>query len=214
MYMGWKKKKEKKVLRWSEQRQRPVKPNGLIQRNIKLQKLVQFSDISFAPRPIKKKVSQSHSSHSLHKWIRFQRIVVVFKLWSHRDYIYGYLQKIIRSVFMMCVSSWRLFFKVNRSNLSVESVCFSMLKWSELMNHCRIPCWDISRKCSFYYFFLLFSLPTCVQVSRCGDVYNTNNPCCSVLLFFCIVLNVFPLKHVPCFVILVWLQYSRWVCTI
>lgn len=112
---------------------------------------------------------------------------MVFKLWSHRDYIYGYLQKIIirRSVFMMCVSSWRLFFKVNRSNLSVESVCFSMLQWSELTNHCRIPCWDISRKCSFYdYYFLLFSLPTCVQVSRCGDVYNTNNSCCSVLFFF------------------------------
>lgn len=95
---------------------------------------------------------KSRRSHTaLHTWIRIQRIVVVFKLWSHRDYIYGYLQKKKkRNVFMMCVSSWRLFFKVNRFNLSVESVCFSMLKWSELKNHCRIPCWDISRKRFFF----------------------------------------------------------------
>lgn len=34
----------------------------------------------------------------------------------------------------------------SRSKVSVESLCFSMLKWCELMNYCRLPCWDISRE--------------------------------------------------------------------
>lgn len=101
---------------------------------------------------------------------------MVFKLWSHKDYIYGYLQK-IRSVFMMCVSSWRLFFRVNRSNLSVESVC-SFFKWSKLMNNSRSPCRDTFRK-PFFFFFLR------VHVSRCGNVYIL----VVQLYYFCIVLN-------------------------
>ena len=86
-----------------------------------------------------------------------------------------------RSVFMMCVSPWWLFFKVNRSNLSVESVCFSMLKWSELMNHCRIPCWDISRKRLCFSFFMYM----CPGVAMCII------QAILVVLFyyFCIILN-------------------------
>lgn len=58
------------------------------------------------------------------------------------------------------------------------------LKWSEPINHCRIPCWDITRKRLFFIFL-------CLHVSRCGDVYNTSNSCCSVLLFFyCFKCNV------------------------
>lgn len=71
---------------------------------------------------------------------------------------------------------------------------------------------------AFVFFWFDFPLPTCVHVSRCGDVYITSNSCCSVLLFLyylkCNVPFPFSLKHVPCFVILVWLQYSRWVCII
>lgn len=111
---------------------------------------------------------------------------------------------------MMCVSSWRLFFKVNRSNLSVESVCFSMLQWSELMNHCRIPCWDISRK---FFFFFFPSAYMCPDVAMCKI-----QAILVVLFYYFSILNAmfsfFSLKHVPCFVILVWLQYSRWVYTI
>lgn len=53
-----------------------------------------------------------------------------------------------------------------------------MLKWSELMNHCRITYWDVSRKCSFiiiiniitiilYCFFLRLHVYMCPGVAMC-----------------------------------------------
>lgn len=102
-----------------------------------------------------------------------------------------------KSVFMMCVSSWRLFFKVNRSNLSVESVCFSMLKWSELMNHCRIPCRDISRK---HFVYLCPGVAVCIIQAILVVQFL-------LFLYYFKCNVVFPLKHVPCFVIF-WSDYN------
>lgn len=94
------------------------------------------------------------------------------------------------------------------------SPCFSGLSWSIIVGYHvgRFP----GRFLFFFFFILLFSLPTCVHVSRCGNVYNNM----SQFDYFCIIwdamfsLFLFLFKHVPCFVILVWLQYNRWVCTV
>lgn len=74
-------------------------------------------------------------------------------------------------MYLWCVSSWRLFFKVNRSNLSVESLCFSVLEvvWAEE-----------SMSGHFQEAFLY----VCVQVWPC---VKWSCPCCSVwLLLLCI----------------------------
>lgn len=42
---------------------------------------------------------------------------------------------------------------------------------------------------AFLFFFFRFIFYFCVHVSRCGDVYNTSNSCCSVFIVFCIILN-------------------------
>lgn len=118
------------------------------------------------------------------------RIVVVFKSWSNRDYIYGYLQKKRKCIYDVCHPE-DYFLKVNRSNLCLESPCFFMLKGAELRDHYRISYWDITRK---HFFF-------CV----CFDVYYTSCSCCYVSLFcilFILILkamSIFSLKHVPCF---------------
>lgn len=74
-----------------------------------------------------------------------------------------------KEMYLWCVSSWRLFFKVNRSNLCLESPCFFMPKGAELRDHYRISYWDITRK---HFSF-------CV----CFDVYYTSSSCFYVSLF-------------------------------
>ena len=97
------------------------------------------------------------------------RRVVVFKSCSNRDYIYMDICKKKKEMYLWCVSSWRLFFKVNRSNLCLESPCFFMPKGAELRDHYRISYWDITRK---HFSF-------CV----CFDVYYTSSSCFYVSLF-------------------------------
>lgn len=136
---------------------------------------------------------------------------MVFKLWSHRDYIYMDIckKKRKKEVYLWCVCHPEDYFSKLTDLIWVlnqfASPCLSGPSWWIIVGY----------HVGIFPGSVLFF---CVHVSRCGNVYNTSNSCCSVFYYFCIISMqcsfFFSLKHVPCFVILVWLQYSRWVCTI
>lgn len=102
---------------------------------------------------------------------------MVFKLWSHRDYIYMDIckKKRKKEVYLWCVCHPEDYFSKLTDLIWVlnqfASPCLSGPSWWIIVGY----------HVGIFPGSVLFF---CVHVSRCGNVYNTSNSCCSVFIIF------------------------------